>query len=132
MKNSHWQDTCGKKCYLLFISKFVSPCCFDLVEYISNFNKISLKKEDFFKTLISPSYDVLHSSPIVYMDHTEPIFQDLLLYCTKKVPKNHNQYIHFCHEGETHFLMLAQTLIYVICDVWCVRCDVWCSILNFL
>ena len=50
-----------------------------------------------FETFFSPSFDVLHSSPIVYMDHTERIFQDLLLYCTKKVAENHNQFFHFCH-----------------------------------
>ena len=35
-QNSYWQDTCEKKCYLLFLSKFVSTCCFDLLkkEYI--------------------------------------------------------------------------------------------------
>ena len=113
-QNSHWQDTCGKKCYLLFLSKFVSTCYFDLPkkEYILNFNEISLKKENFFfETLISPSFDVLHSSPIVYMDRTEPIFQDLLWYCTKKVQKNLNKFFHFRHGDETHLLVLAKTLI---------------------
>ena len=57
---------------------------------------------------------MLHSSSIVYMDHTEPIFQDLLLICTKWLPKNHNNCFHFCHGGETHFLVPAQTLIYAI------------------
>ena len=71
------------------------------------------KQEFFFETLFSPSFDVLHSSLIVYMDHTELIFQDLLLYCTKKVAESHNQFFHFRHGGETHFLVLAQTLIYV-------------------
>ena len=70
------------------------------------------KRKIIFETLFSPSFDVLHSSPIVYMDHTELIFQDLLLYCTKKVPENHNKFFHFRHGGETHFLVLAQTLIY--------------------
>ena len=47
-QNSHWQDTCEKKCYLLFLLKFVSTCCFDLLKKknISNFNEISLKKEE--------------------------------------------------------------------------------------
>ena len=40
------------------------------------------------------------------------MFKDLLFYCTKKVPKNHNKFYHFRHEGGTHFLVLAQTLIY--------------------
>ena len=74
--------------------------------------KFHLKKRKIiFETSFSPSFDVLHSSPIVYMDHTELIFQDLLLYGTKKVPENHNQFLHFRHGGETHFLVLAQTLI---------------------
>ena len=42
----------------------------------------------------------------------EPMFQDLPFCCTKKVPKNHNIFFHFCHGGGTHFLVLAQTLIY--------------------
>ena len=64
-----------------------------------------------FKTLISPLFYVLHSPPIVYMDHPELIFQDLLLYWTKKVPENHNQFFHFCQGGETYFLVLAKTLM---------------------
>ena len=70
------------------------------------------KRKIIFETLFSPSFDVLHSSPIVYMNHTELIFQDPLLYCTKEVAENHNKLFHFCHGGETHFLVLAQTLIY--------------------
>ena len=72
------------------------------------------KRKINFETLFSPSFEVLHSSPIIYMDHTELFFQDLLLYCTKKVAKNHNQFVHFRHGGETHFLVLAQTLIYTM------------------
>ena len=36
------------KCYVQFLSKFVSTCCFDLLkkEYISNFKEISHKKEE--------------------------------------------------------------------------------------
>ena len=115
LQNSHWQDMCRKKYYLLFLSNLVSSCCFDLLkkEHISNFNEISLKKREIsFETLFSPSFDVPHSSPIVYMNHTELMFQDLLfLYCTKNVPENNNNFFHFCHRGETHFLVLAQTLI---------------------
>ena len=70
------------------------------------------KRKTIFVTLFSPSFDVLHSSPIVHIDHMELLIQDLLLYCTKKVPENHNNFFHFCHGGETHFLVLARTLIY--------------------
>ena len=107
---------CGKKYYLLFISTFVSSCCFDLLkkEHISNFDDISIKKRKInFETLFSPSFDMIHSSPMVYINHMELMFQDLLIYCTKKVPKNLNHFFHFRHEGETHFLVLAQTLIYI-------------------
>ena len=68
------------------------------------------KRKIYFKTLFSPSFDVLHSSSMVNVNHTELIFQDL--YCTKKVPENHINFVHFCHGGDTHFLVLAQTLIY--------------------
>ena len=37
-----------------------------------------------FDTLFPPSFDVLHSWPMVYMNHTELIFQDLLIYCTRR------------------------------------------------
>ena len=46
------------------------------------------------------------------MIRLEFIFQDLFLYCTNEVPKNHNHFGYFRHGGETHFLALAQTLIY--------------------
>ena len=50
--------------------------------------KFHLKKRKIIlENLFSPSFDVLHSSPIVYMDHTELIFQDLLLIWTKKIAK---------------------------------------------
>ena len=65
----------------------------------------------YFKLLIFPSFDELHCSTIVPMNHMEHMFQDLPFYCTKKVPKNHNQFFHFHHGGGTYFLVLAQTLI---------------------
>ena len=51
------------------------------------------------------------SITMVYMNHTKLMFQDPLLCCTKKVQKNHNDLVQFRHGGETHFLVLAQTLI---------------------
>ena len=70
-----------------------------------------LFKKNSFETLFSASFDVLHSSPMGYMNNTELIFQDLLLFCTKKIPKYHNQFVHFRHGGETYVLVLAQTLM---------------------
>ena len=75
-------------------------------------NTFQKKRKIIFKTLFSPSFDLLHTSPIVYMYHMELILQDLLLYCTKKVAESHNQFVHFRHGGETHIPVLAQTLIY--------------------
>ena len=73
--------------------------------------KLLLKDRKFiFENLFSPSFDVLHSSTIVYMDHTELNFQDILLYCTNKVAENHNNLFHFCQGGEIYFLVLAQIL----------------------
>ena len=98
-QNFYWQDSCEKKCYLLFLLFQISL-------------KILFKKKKIiFETLFSPSFELLHSSPIVFTDHTELIFQDLLLYCTQKVKENQNQSVHFRHRGETHFLVLAQTSI---------------------
>ena len=67
----------------------------------------------YFESLISPSFDELDCSKIAHMNHMEHMFQDLPFYCTNKVPKNHNQFFHFCHGGGTHLLVLAQTLIYI-------------------
>ena len=48
----------------------------------------------YFESLTSPSFDELHCSTIVHMNHMEHMFQDLLFYGTKKVPKNHIQFFH--------------------------------------
>ena len=75
--------------------------------------KFHLKNwKTYFESLISPSFNELHCSTIVHMNHMEHMFQDLPFYCTKKVPKNYNHFFHFSHGGGTHFLVLAQTLIY--------------------
>ena len=50
---------------------------------------------------------------MVYMNYTELMFQDLLIYCPKNVRENHNNFFYFGHGCETNFLVLAQTLIYV-------------------
>ena len=97
------------------VSKFLSTCCFDLLK--KNKFQISMKfhlrkRKIIVGTLFFPSFGVLHSSPLVYMDHTKLIFQNILLYCTKKVAENHNNFFHFRRGGETHLLVLAQTLIY--------------------
>ena len=67
----------------------------------------------YFESLISPSFDELHCSTIVHMNHMKHMFQDLPFYCTKKVPKNHKHFFHFRQRAGTHFLVLGQTLIYV-------------------
>ena len=46
------------------------------------------------------------------MNHIEHMFKDLPFYCTKKVPKHNNKFFDFRHGSGTHFLVLAQTLIY--------------------
>ena len=56
--------------------------------------------------------------PIVNMNHMKLIFQDLPFYCTKKVTKKHYQFCHFCHEGGTHLLVLALTLIEWKGTIW--------------
>ena len=74
--------------------------------------KIHLKNwKNYFEKFISRLFDEVHCSPIFFMIRLVFIFQDLIFYCTKKVPKNHNQFWYFRHGGETHFLVLAQTLI---------------------
>ena len=75
--NSHWQDMCEKKCYLLFLLKFVSSCCFDLLkkEHISNFNDFFLKKIPKF---ILKHYFLLHL--ICYIAHRWFIWTTLNLF----------------------------------------------------
>ena len=65
-----------------------------------NFTKKKRKTD--FETLFSHSFDMLPSSPMVYMNHTELMFQDLILYCTKKVPKNHNDFFFTFVTGVKH------------------------------
>ena len=62
------------------------------------------KRKIYFELLVCPSFDELHCSPIVHVDHMEPIFQDLPIDFTKKVQQNHSQFCHFCHGGGIHFL----------------------------
>ena len=58
--------------------------------------KFDLKNgKNYFESLISLSFDELHCSKIVHMNHMEHMFQDLPFYCTKKVPKNHNHFFTF-------------------------------------
>ena len=67
----------------------------------------------YFELLISPSFDELRCSTIVHKNPMEHMFLDLPFSCTKKVPKNHNYiFSRFRHGGGTHYLVLAQTLIY--------------------
>ena len=68
----------------------------------------------YFESLISHSFDEVHCSTIVHTNHMEHMFQDLPFYCNEKFPKNHNHFFHFRHGVGSHFLVLAQTLIYSI------------------
>ena len=76
--------------------------------------KFDLKNgKTYFESVISPSFDELHCSTIVHMNHMKRLFQNLSFYCTKKVPKNRNNFFYFRHGVGTHFLVLVQTLIYL-------------------
>ena len=68
----------------------------------------------YFQSLISPSFDELHFSTIVHMNHMEHMFQDLPFYCTKKVPKNHNNFFHFRHGVELTSLLSWLHLFYTL------------------
>ena len=69
------------------------------------------------------------------MNHMEPTVQDLPFYRTKKVKKNHNQFVTFVMGGGTHFLVLTPTLIWEkdlllwltasLADNWQVTCEIW-------
>ena len=76
-------------------------------EIKGNISQISMKfyiknRKIYFETLFSPSFIVLHSSLMVYMNHMKLIFQNLLLYCTKKVPKIT---IIFCSTEEFSYIL---------------------------
>ena len=72
---------------------------------------------------------------MIYMDHQFVISSVWYLYfrifyCTNQVPANHNQFWYFCHGDDTHFLVLARTLIYI---EFCCRPNSQCKlILNVL
>ena len=98
IKKNHWQDTCWTNCYLKKNLLVVLTCWKRNTFQISI--RFHLKKNTiYFETLFASSFDVLHSLPLVYLNHTELIFQDLLLYCTKKVPDNHNIFFSLSSRG---------------------------------
>ena len=75
--------------------------------------KIHLKNcKIYFELLISPSFDELHCSTIVHINHMEPMFQDLPFIAPRSSPKNLNKFFDFCHGVGTRFLVLAHILIY--------------------
>ena len=75
--------------------------------------KFHLKNwKNYLEKISSRSFDEVHCSPFFFIIRLVFIFQDQIFYCTKKVSKNHNKFWYFRHGGETHFLVLAQTLIY--------------------
>ena len=59
VKNSHWQDTCGKKFDLLFLSEFFLSFSEQLKKgFYFNCNVILVtKREIYFDSLMSPSHD---------------------------------------------------------------------------
>ena len=69
-----------------------------------------------FKSLISSLFYELYCSTIVHLNQMEHMFQDLPFLWHQESTKNHNHFCHFCHGGGTHFLVLAQTLIYILFD----------------
>ena len=99
-----------------FLSKFGSTCFFDLLkkEYISNFSEISLKKEvnDFWNLIFSFICCATYLTNSLYGPHGTYLSGSTFILHLKKVAKNHNPFSHFYHGGETHFLVLGQTLIY--------------------
>ena len=112
--NSYCQDTCGKKCNLLFSLKNSFFLLFWTAEKGANFKfqwNFTKKKENWF-WIINFSF-IWWASLLTnfYMICLVFIFQNQFFYGTNQVPKNHNQCWYFRHGGETHFLVLAQTLI---------------------
>ena len=106
-----------------------------LTDWKRNKFKISMKfhfkkRNIYFDILFSPSFDVLHSSPMVYMNHTELIFQDILLYCTKEVQENQNQFFFSllsrgwntlpgsCTQALMHSFWLSEIKVRWSCKVW--------------
>ena len=57
-------------------------------------------KKNYFESIIYLLFEELYCSTIVHMNHMEPMFQDL------------PNFFHFRPGGRTHFLVLAQILIY--------------------
>ena len=98
------QKFCLKKLFLLlkyhrFFAFLVHKknCYVFLGDFIWNH---PLKRGKFiFNHYFSPSFEELLCSPIVHMNHMESMFQDLPFYCTKKVPKIHNNFFSLSSQG---------------------------------
>ena len=89
--------------------KFLMFLAAEKKKKLKNINKKKLNKKKHFDSRIS------YCSPIVNINSIKLIFLDLpsynKTYCNKKLPDNQNKCCHFCHGGETHFLMFAQTMM---------------------
>ena len=91
----YWQDTCEKKWYVLFLSKknlLVVLTCWKRNTFQMSMKFHFKKRKIMFETSFSPLFDVLHSSRIVYMDHTELIFQDFFYIATKRSQKSQSKF----------------------------------------
>ena len=114
--NYNWLDNPCKKYNSQFFSKLVFfSGCFEPLKnkQISNFNENSLKKWGNLFWIINFSFiwwaTLLNNSS--YEPHgTYVLWSTFVL--PQEGPKNHNDFFHFCHGGGTHFLVLAQILIY--------------------
>ena len=92
---------------------FYVSSCWKRTKNLTFFLRFITRKIDF-ETLIFHSFEEQQFSPIDHMNHMKIIFQDQPFYCTKKVQQNHNKRYNFCQRVGTPFLVLAQTLIYVV------------------
>ena len=60
---------------------------------------------------VSQLFDEIHCTSKFNMNHKKHIFQDLHFYCTYVVPETHKHFLSLLSRGETHLLVLVQTLI---------------------
>ena len=110
-----WQDTCGKKFNLLFISNiYFSGFFWPLKkEQIKNLNEVS--PENFINLFWIINFSFIWWATLLTNSSYEPhktYVSGFTFLLNQEGPKNHNQFCNFCHRGGTNFLVLAQTLIY--------------------
>ena len=98
-QNFYWQDMFGKKCFFTISIKICFFLLFWSAEKVTYFkfrwNFTKKIGKSILKKKISPSFDMLHSSPMVYMNHTELMFLGSTFILHQEGPKKSQYFFTF-------------------------------------